>query len=262
MSRTKTKIEGVDVVRDVFPFSDQRTLINVDGAIQTIRARGAVGNVFSNTTIGEVTANSDGVDQRGVIEGIMAPIATTNSILNVQIGELLAPSGCGDFALSGIFAGGVIASVRNQGTNSDIRGDIVAAQNSILPPDHGLPGVAGIGEIELINGSIIDADIMVARLTDTLDLPRAVRLPRFDQLLLPRGRSRTSATSSIEGNGGIIGSLIGADSIGHPRHQEGLRRDQQPHQSSMPVATFEGIDTDGYGIRSVAHRRRRHHPNT
>ncbi|MBC8109336.1 MAG: hypothetical protein H7Z14_22320 [Anaerolineae bacterium] len=247
MSKTGAKIEGVDVVRDVFPFKGQRTLINVAGPIQVIRARGALGNVFSSSTIGEATANSDGADDTSIIEGIVAPISTTNSILNVNIGELLAPSGSGEFALSGLYAGGVIASIRNQGLNSDICGDIVASQNSILPGANGLPGVAGIGEIKLINGSIIDADIMVARLTDTLELPRAFVFPGSTSFFFP-AIIPNIGDITLEGNGGIIGALIGGDSIGNVGIKGGFGTIDSEFLLNGS-GTFGGIDTDGYGIR-------------
>lgn len=248
MSKTKTSLQSVDVIRDIFPYKGQRTLINVSGPIQVIRARGALGNIFSTTTIGEVTANSDGADQRGVIEGITAPVVAGGSILSVNIGEMLTPSGQGDFEQSGIFADGVIGSIRNQGVNSDIRGDIVAQRNSFLPATATQPAVAGIGEIKMINGSIIESDILVARWVDALDLPRARVFPGplpFDQFPVFQPNL---GDITLEGNGGIIGSVIGADSVGAIAIKGGFGLiDSRIDQAA--AGTWDGIDTDGYGIR-------------
>ena len=66
----------------------------------------------------------------------------------MQIGQGIAPSGSGAFARAGLFSDGDILAVVNQGSGSDILGDIVAQGK--------------VGTIDLTDGSIINADIISA----------------------------------------------------------------------------------------------------
>lgn len=256
LSKTKVAVQGVNVrtaTDDLLPFLQQRSLIHITRDAQTIRSRGALGNIQVEGTIGTLTANSDGVNDTSVYEGISAPVFTGFHMINVNIGEGIAPSGSGNFAQSGLFANGVIANVRNQGVNSDIRGDIVASGSVRLPEvsanttTRGAVRVAGIGEINLANGTIVDADILVTRFSDSLELPQPQILSGADDVLFE------SATPNIgriiiNGIGGIMGSLISANNIGPVEIQGGFGVINSSF-TQQATSTFDGIDTDGYGVR-------------
>src|SRR5205807_701657 len=76
-SKTKAEIGGLSVRNNTFPFNDQRTLINVTGDVQAIRARGAIGNINVTGTIGDLAANTDRLNDKSIIEGIVGPVVTT-----------------------------------------------------------------------------------------------------------------------------------------------------------------------------------------
>jgi len=71
-SSTGTLVQGINITTNVFPFIGQRNLIQVNN-LAAVSARQALGNILAGN-IGEVEANSDGKNVKGVFEGIDAPI--------------------------------------------------------------------------------------------------------------------------------------------------------------------------------------------
>ena len=261
-SFTGATIQGVDIKRDSYPFNQQRTLIQataINGPIQSIKARGALGNVFAAGTIGEVEANSDGRNDKTLFEGLVAPIESGQHILSANIGEGLPYSGSGNVAFAGLFASGVIAKVTNQGLGSDIRGNIVANGTSFLPavtiadlatgiPIVTEPAVASIGDIELKDGAIIDANIAaVTDFIDAQDQLRAITLQGSAVIDLDNPINNVNSIN-IVGKGGIIGTRIDANNIGNINIKGGFGLIDSTI-NLQATSTFDGVVTDGFGIR-------------
>ncbi len=255
-SKTGTEIQSVDIKTEDEPFNANRSLINITGSAQSILARKYLGNINVGGTLGTLSANSDKVNDRKIYEGIVAPILTGGNLLNVNIGEGLASSGGGTFAQGGLFSHGVIVSVTNQGEGSDIRGDIVSDSGTTLPAvvttdvrgtvTRTLPAVRGIGAITLSNGAIIDSDILVADFADALETHQTtIRLVNAD---LDNNANNINQIS-LSGNGGIIGATIGGANVGEIEVNGGFGVIDSAFRF-VAATKFEGIDTDGYGIRS------------
>jgi hypothetical protein len=257
-SRTGTEIGGLTVRRDEFPFADQRTLINVPGNIVALIARGAVGNVFCGDTIGQISANSDGLNDSAKFEGIARVIEADRHILTVEIGEGIAPSGAGEFQRAGLFCDGPIVEIT--GTNADIRGDVVTTGNvtNFLPqavirdPRTGLvirtlDEVIGIGDITLANGSIIEADVSAARYIDAQDLPHTIVQASVINPVTGDPAEMLNALT-LEGNGGIIGSTLLINDAGLIAIEGGFGFINSTLGQTAD-SNFGGIVTDGYGIR-------------
>jgi hypothetical protein len=140
----------------VYPYEGQRTGIVV-GDIMNAKAYGAMGNLIVNPamagggtgTINSVVADSN--SKRGpdasAFEGIVGPVYASGPMFDVSIGQGILPSGNGNSARAGVFAGGQIGTLRGK-KGASIRGNVISE--------------TGITKIDLVNGgSIINANIMV-----------------------------------------------------------------------------------------------------
>ena len=196
---TGAAVNPINVIAggDSLPFVQQHVGI-VSGNINTISARGAVGNVIVTGSIERVIANASGtVDHTdGHYDGIAGPVVALQdngvrgNINIVDIGEGIAESGMGDVSYGGLYAEGVISDVSNDGLGSDVNGTIV--------------GELGVENVSLHNGSIINAFVG----TDDIEGTRPFAV----------GASATGSTVGrirITGSGGIIGSRISAFNIGN-----------------------------------------------
>jgi hypothetical protein len=151
-SNVDAPVAGATVYSNVFPFHEQRTLIQIGGTLigdgatgdptagtagnaVTIESTGALGNILCNGTIGNVLPDVGATRLEGTTEGIVGPIYAASpgggaspdsgNILNINIGLGLGNSGSGNYATTGIFADNYIGTITNQ-NGSDIRGDIVS----------------------------------------------------------------------------------------------------------------------------------------
>ena len=247
------------------------------GNVISIRARDGIGNVIVNGNIGELIPNKDGLRGRnGVFAGIQGVIWARGNIdvgpvpfsdeggdiYFVDIGEGIAATGSGNFSRAGIYAGRRIDTV--VGENADIRGDIVAGDANNIPnlesatvTLNGQLVASGrriaipdsIGRITLVNGSIINADVMVTtRALESREQPQGLTNNEFPESLTEPffeiGRIE------VRGNGGIIGMFVSAADVGLIDVNRGFGL-----FSSVVVASasgrFLGMETDNYGIRGV-----------
>lgn len=233
-SHTGAAVEKTSVFSNELPFNDQRNGISVGGDIIAVIANQGIGNFNVGGTIGQLSPNNDRFNVADLFEGINGPIVAGDSILNANIGEGIAYSGNGAFSLAGLYATGRIYSVTNQGLGSDVRGDIVSLDS--------------IGSISLVNGSIINANIMVpGSFADALEIAGGF-------VPVAAGQNIGNATYdigsiSVAGMGGIIGAWIGGGSMG-PIQAGGFGMlDSMVVNSS--VGQMAGITAAGYGIRSA-----------
>ena len=268
-SSTGAAVNGVNVLINGYPFSQQRNLVAAQssggpGHIGSLRARQGIGNVFAAGTIASVAANADGRNARGVFEGINGPIlaahnagisAISGNIVSVSIGEGIAASGSGNVAFAGLYADGQIDRVRGGGAGNDIHGDIVSRGDTPGVQTRTVNGVVQttpdffIGDIILTNGAIIDADIMTV---DTFEDSR-----EFDTLIvIPQRGAVLSApvfqirSIQLNGIGGMIGTNIAVDDMG-PITINGGFGVISSFINSLGDSVIDGIVTDGYGIRST-----------
>lgn len=235
------------VIGSAFPFDDQTFGIAIGGNIVSVVSTRGLGNIIATGIIGSIVANSDGKDVAGVTEGINAPIfadaptsaalANTSfgypngSILSVSIGEGMGSAGSGDFARTGIFAGNVIGSIT--GKNADIRGDIVFGQT--------------LGSINLTNGSLIDANIINV-FDNAMGSVRETSGPGTLIFITNSGIVRNIGAINISGNGGMIGTLIAATSIG-PINVGGFGIISSEILTGFATSGITTINAGGYGIR-------------
>ena len=241
------------------PFLGQREGVTiVGGNILELRSGQAIGNIVVQGTIGTLTANADGQDDPNIFEGIAGPISARSltalelpdqggSLLDVNIGEGIAPSGTGNFSRAGLFAFATIGRVR--GTNADIRGDILARNTEQGGgTTQGFPGPA-IESITLNNGSIINADIFVTSSeADATEFAGIVTVPNDPDPI--NNVTNEIGRITINGNGGIIGSNFLAADMGRVAVNGGFGIFSS-NFSGLSDSRFAGIETDGYGIRNV-----------
>ena len=247
------------------------------GNVVSIRARDGLGNIFVNGNIGELLPNKDNLRNRpGVFAGIRGPVWARGNpdvapvpfsdeggdIYFVDIGEGIAATGSGNFSRSGLYAGRRIDTV--QGTDADIRGDIVAGDLvnplSVETASQTINGQTvqlgrrisipdSIGRIVLTNGSIINADILVTtRAFESREQPIGLTSDEYPESVsepfFELGRIE------IRGNGGIIGTFISAADIGVLDVNRGFG--VFTTAITLPGdGRFLGIETDNYGIRQV-----------
>ncbi|MGB7161176.1 MAG: hypothetical protein WBD40_24155 [Tepidisphaeraceae bacterium] len=275
-SHTGTRVEGNTILDipiapvgpdpDAGPFAQQRIGIQVDGDIVSARALGGVGNFIVSGTIEELIANADGRGVSGVHEGINAPILTQpggvaegggGGIRNVNIGEGILPSGTGEVLLSGLFAHGRIGTVTNQGEGSDIRGDIVSKGQNLPLIIRTLPNgtidttvPSPIGTIGLDDGSILGSDIFVAqRFQSARDInPGTIVTPDFGNFT--SDPVAEIETVSLNGKGGIMGTVIGASDVGDVVVNGGFGIFNSVIRS-VASGQANSIITDGFGLRSM-----------
>ena len=202
--------------------------------------------------IQNVTANSDGVDDPNVFEGIVAPIVAmtpeANNIVGevrfVDVGEGLDTGGSGDDGRGLIGAEAYIVNVT--ANNADIRGDIVANE---------------ISSVTLNNGSLISADVLAsvdpntARQAPFTFFPNEVSAFQFALESTETNDVNAPVYEidrvSVTGNGGILGTNIFApdvDTVTVADGGFGIFR-------STVIATNEGtvndVDAGGLGLRNV-----------
>ncbi|MGE5611142.1 MAG: hypothetical protein ACM359_17965 [Bacillota bacterium] len=192
-SSTPVAVNSATIRSDAYPFSQQRILVNLSGAAGQILARQALGNI-SAASIAILKADYDGTHTSTTYdslmrEGIVGPIYTSGELGDVTIGAGIAPAGNGQGARAGLFAEGRITFVR--GNNADIRG-IVASNTSI-------------GTIQLINGSLINANIRVGTLVDAREISLEGRMSHSGGGTINRPVYEIGLIS-IEGNGTQTGT--------------------------------------------------------
>jgi hypothetical protein len=269
-SHSGSAVEGVTVRNNVYPFANQKNLVEL-GNVVDIRSRRGLGNILA-VNVGNVRANSDGKNIRGLFEGINGPIVATDgttseltgNIASVDIGEGIASSGTGLTGFSGIYARGLIDRV--VGNNADIRGNIVATADTTRVTVQATDPVTGagltnpdgtplmlasptydIGQITLNNGSIVQAAIT----TTTFDISQ-VGVNAFTSL----EQADTYDTpfydiGSIRINrGGIIGSVIFTSDLGAIKIEDGFGI-VTSRIAMAGTSVAQGIDTDGFGVRDT-----------
>lgn len=234
VKHTGAEVNGITQIGNTYPFNQQRHGV-VSGNVLNVETSGAVGNFNVTGNIGRISANSGGRNTTGGFEGIAGPIVASGRIDDVLIGEGILPTGSGNFSRSGIYAGGAIGRVRNQGRGSDIRGDIISQSN--------------IARVELSNGSIIGATIGVYTAFNMgSHLPIARVLPTF-------GGTASNPTFeigevSLGGYGGIIGSEIIAHDVGDIAVRRGFGIINSLITTNS-TGTLNSVYAEGYGLRGV-----------
>jgi hypothetical protein len=231
---TGAAVIPIQTISNAYPFNQQHNGV-VSGNVLNVEASGAVGNLNISGNIGNVTANSGGRHSTGTFEGIAGPIVATANIATVDIGDGILPSGSGNVSRAGIYANGIIGSVRNRGLGSDIRGDIVSQSN--------------IGRVTLTDGAIIGANIEVV---SAFNMSRRIPTP----LVLPdNGDTTTSPVFEIGaitlgGVGGIIGSNIQAADVGDIVVRRGFGIINSLI-GDLGDGTINSVVAEGYGLRGV-----------
>ncbi|HEX8525067.1 MAG TPA: hypothetical protein VF669_22640 [Tepidisphaeraceae bacterium] len=247
-----------DGVATNFPFRDQRNGIVVVGNVAEMRSTLGMGNIMVDGRVSRIAANADGRFVSGVMEGITAPIFVTGNITTTIIGEGIMPSGSGGMSNAGLYSLGRIGTVTNQGLGSDIRGDVVSAQNIDL--------------ISLRDGAIIGAAVGVISATGTTGVstdPNNPDLPtgnnngsdlegvrRFGQPIAIaaglniNGRPVGEITRmGLTGRGGIIGSTFHISNLGAVDVRNGFGI-LSSFFNMTGAGRLNQISTDGYGIRN------------
>jgi len=254
-----------------YPMTSTSFGIYTAGPIISLQSREAIGTVMATATsggqlihgarIGLVVANSDGIDRRGVYEGIKGNLFS-QGFNRIEIGEGVAAQGTGQVSEAGIFAAlppGVTSASAGQpgeirlivGRNADIRGMIFASDQ--------------IDSIQLTNGSLINAFVLVTRnvqqakflqgglvLTDTpteVNLNTTPVIPGSTPVVLPVHYNIGSININ---NGGILGTRIAVGDWNSIRVGSGFGI---VNSSITSVAQFNAngsIITDGLGIRGSA----------
>ncbi|NJL31181.1 MAG: hypothetical protein HC898_05865 [Phycisphaerales bacterium] len=229
---------GVVAGGNTYPFVDQGTAIIVNNIIEARAAQG-LGNFIVGDSAGTITPNSDNLDVVGVFEGIAAPIFANNTLYTVNIGEGLAPTGSGEMANSGLYAG-AINLVRGTGTGNDIWGDIISNGGF-------LTSGSSIGEVNLTGGSIIGSVIGVYTSFDAMSV-----LNTTTRVLTGAIGLNNTATAigkiNLTGAGGILSSIIEAYSIGDITVRTGFGI-YNTTIYTLGNGRVGNVSADGYGIR-------------
>lgn len=272
------------------PFLGETNAIQIlGGNALSIRAGKAIGNLAIQGTVIDLVANADGQDDPDVFEGISGVVGVfsfegvdqpveSGRIINVRIGEGVAPGGTGNFADAGIFAHNSIRRVF--GENADIRGDI-QTMNSITVPGVqdvenrrfqrtgniivestdttttrtflSLARPRGIERVEIRDGSIINSDIVVS--TDMEDAEEFDGVYIIPGLVDPITAPIFEISSiSVVGNGGIIGSNIQASDIGRVAATGGTFGIFSTFIGGQALVADDVVDTilaGGYGLRDL-----------
>ncbi len=246
---SNTALAIANGVANTFPFRDQRHGIVVVGNVAEIRSTMGMGSLMIDGRVSSITANVDGKGVSGVFEGVNAPIFTSGNITSIRIGEGVLPSGSGDPSQAGIYSMGRIGSVSNQGLGSDIRGNVISAQN--------------IDQISLRDGAIIGATIGTvsatgvagtAVVTNTGADLEASR--RFNQSFVITGGNNINGQPQgeltrmgISGKGGIIGATFLLSNVGPIDIKNGFGI-FNTYFNLTGAGRVLPVLTDGYGIRN------------
>jgi hypothetical protein len=257
---------------NTYPFSQQHTGVDitgnptVPGNAVAIDAYGGIGNVLINGTVNSIIANYPvSIGNKGAkpipgnFNGIVGPIEGT-SLLSIDIGQGLIPSGSGNVAGAGIFGSGVIGLVDNFGNpNGDIRGNIVSEDDNNFNGTTYVPGLA-IGEISLVNASIIDARVIalnnivngapVDLFAETSDLGGGFSSPEPNELPFASPYVYEIGSTNVSGKGGIIGTDFTATNIGPVSVYNGGFGILDTVLDSQDLGRIGGLTASGYGIRN------------
>lgn len=211
------------VVSNNFPFNGQRTGVVVSGSIVNV-SMASVGNLIVNGSIGTIVGS------------IVAPVFAGGQINNVILGPGgIHPSGSGNLSDAGIYATGAIANV--VGNNTDIRGNIVST--------------TGIQSVALQNGSIIDSTIAnYITLSDSEALHSGVVFINHPGGSTVANPILTLGSVATAGNGGIIGSIFGANGIGVLSERNGFGIINS-FAGTLSDGFIGSVYADGYGLRRV-----------
>lgn len=209
-----------------YPFVQQHVGIVVNGNVDAIYSRRAIGNIMVDGQIDGIIPNyNQAVNLNDAyFDGIAAPIFTTGDIASVNIGEGVAPSGSGEFAHAGVFSLGEIRNVFNTGANANIRGAVVGAQ--------------GVRNITLTNASIINADIIAGTLDSAIE---------YTGLVVSGDITRITTN----GNGGIIGTLLCALNVDNITVNNGFGMFNSDVITVNGNGSIGNTTVDGFGIRLV-----------
>jgi hypothetical protein len=167
------------------------------------------------------------------------------------MGAGILPSGNGNLAKAGIFAGGQISAVRGKLT-ANIRGNVISE--------------TGISRIDLVNGgSIINANIEVlGTVSDAREFMGTITMPQdtdtIDRPIFDLGA--INLTGDVKGKvnprrpkpqfrGGIIGALIAAPDIGNTILKSGSFGIINSLYITLADGVIGKIQTDGYGMRDL-----------
>ena len=209
----------------------------VVGSVETVtNANGTTTTVTANANATFTVVTSPTPNAPGIVGGVLP-----TSIFKVNIGNGILSSGTGSFSKAGIYAANGIASVT--GSNADIRGNIVAARN--IATDE-----PWIGDITLTNGSIIDANIEVlGNVTTSSELGLATTVPQ-QVPITPAKPFFEVGSITINGNGGIIGTLVDAADIVKMTVKSGGFGVLNSEIVTAGSGTIDTITAAGYGLRS------------
>ncbi len=251
---TDQPIIGNAPVLNTFPFLGQSTGVLV-GNVAYINALGAIGNISSSGTIGQITADSDrkttpgalATRVRAQLEGIVGPIYAAAGINTVTVGRGLTSSGNAPLiSWGGLYSDGPINNVTADG--ADIYGDIVST--------------VSIGNVQIRNnGSLIWSDIIAGPTLDLgqeqvakTNLPYAGPITDPGQWLVNNvyiQGAMATRTNPTPKTGGIIGSWIVGNRVNSMRVTRGFGL----IDSAVGVyanGTVNQIAVDGYGIRDFS----------
>lgn len=247
-SNTPAAVEPIAVATNVFPFLQQHNAIVVGGGVTAPDAPAPISTVGQTVATPDVGGNDivsisaptiGNIDVAGAIGSmsgtIAGPILVGEQINTVNIGQGIMASGSGAFSRAGIYAGGAIGSISNT-VPADIRGNILSH--------------TGLLSLDLKNGSIINSRIenivdytISAEIYgggEIVDTPSPITHPTLDL-----------GAITVDGNGGIIGTLISFHHTGDITVKGGFGI----FKAFMPTVgdgTIESISTDGYGIRNTS----------
>jgi hypothetical protein len=152
----------------------------------------------------------------------------------VNTGAGILPSGSGNVGESGIYANGRVGVVHSDG--GDIRGDIVSNDEII--------------RVGVRDGSIINADILqTSFFEDAREFSGGFRSTETRDTL--NNPEYEIGSVSVEGNGGIIGTLIGGSDVGPIRERGGFGIFNSRIVVIGADNRLASVKATGYGIRNV-----------
>lgn len=275
---------------NLYPFVQQHTGIVIgnittfQGSAVNIDAYGGIGNIIVCSTLQSMIANYAVSTQiqgatpiPGQFDGIVGPVVggalvatpiqVFGSILNIDVGQGVLPTGTGTVGFDGIYASGDLGLVDNAGNPSSmIRGNIVAEDDQFTSPATGgtTPGNA-IGAIILHNASIVDAEVRIiynwvpGGFVDTLGVTTAVAESNRVAFSNPDPFENHDASPfvyeigsiSVTGLGGILGSWINATDIGPIYVGAGGFGLLGGFVESEGQGEIAGLTVSGYGLRGT-----------
>ncbi len=252
---TNQPIIGEVARLNAFPFLGQTNGV-LAGNIGYITTLGALGNISSSGTIGQITADSDNKTTPGALtglvraplEGIVGPVVSAGGLNNVVVGRGMTTSGNSpSFSWGGLYSNGPIRNVTADA--ADIYGDIVSTTS--------------IGTINVRNnGSLIWSDIGVPTTLNGMqknsgtDAVVNVPNPITDRTRFTMGTISVQGAMALRGKpapktGGIIGCVFAAGAIGTIQVTRGFGIIDSVLAVASQNGTINTISSDGYGLRDV-----------